>query len=96
MLDSFDALRYIVVSPMFSLINLAIAAVIMGFALLIKHVFMDSVEEDNAFVWLIASFLLAYLVAAIAMSFMNPLDEIAPLMAAQQQTEEIQDPVVKL
>jgi len=81
---------------MFSLINLAIAAVIMGFALLIKHVFVDSLEEDDAFVWLIATFLLAYLVAAVAMSFMNPLDEIEPLMAAQQETQEIQDPVVRL
>ncbi len=81
---------------MFSLINLAIAAVIMGFALLIKHVFVDSLEEDDAFVWLIAAFLASYLVAAVAMSFMNPLDEIAPLMAAQQETTDIQDPVVKL
>ena len=81
---------------MFSLINLAIAGVIMGFALLIKHVFMDKIEEDDVFVWLIASFLLAYLVAAIAMSFLNPLDEIAPLMAAQLETQDVEDPVVRL
>jgi len=81
---------------MFSLINLAIAGVIMGFALLIKHVFMDKIEEDDVFVRLIASFLLAYLVAAIAMSFLNPLDEIAPLMAAQLETQDVEDPVVRL
>jgi type IV secretory pathway component VirB8 len=80
---------------MFSLINLAIAAFILAFAFLIKHVFSDSLEEDNAFVWLVASFMLAYLVAALAMSFLNPLQEIEPLMAAQQ-TQEEPEPVVKL
>lgn len=82
---------------MFSAINLAIATVILAFALLIKHVFADSVEEDETFVWLIASFLAAYLVAAVAMSFMNPLDEIAPLFAAQQeQAQDTADPMVKI
>jgi hypothetical protein len=80
---------------MLSIINLSIAAVILAFAFLIKHVFSESLEEDNAFVWLVASFMLAYLVAALAMSFINPLDRIAPIMAAQQ-TQESEEPVVRL
>jgi len=95
-LDIAVYILYAFISSMFSLINLAIAGVIMAFALLIKHVFADRLEEDNAFVWLIATFLLSYLVAAIVMSFLNPLEEIAPLMAAQQEMQDIQDPVVKL
>ncbi len=80
---------------MFSYINLAIAAGIMGFALLIKHFFSETIEEEKPFQWLIAGFLLAYIAAAVTMSFFNPLDEIKPLFAAQNN-QEIQETTVKL
>lgn len=80
---------------MFSFINLAIAAVILAFALLIKHYLAETIEEEKNFQFLIAGFLLAYIVAAVAMSFFNPLDEIQPLFAAQS-SQEIQEMTVKL
>ncbi|MBI5654598.1 hypothetical protein HZC53_03035 [Candidatus Uhrbacteria bacterium] len=80
---------------MFDLINLAIAAVIMVFALTIKHFLSDAMEEESSFVRLIAVFLVSYIVAALAMSFFNPMDRIKPILAAPKN-QEIQETTVRI
>lgn len=80
---------------MFDAINLAIAAVIMVFALAIKHFFADAMEEEGSFVRLIAVFLFSYIVAALAMSFFNPMDKIKPLLAAPKN-QDIQETTVRI
>jgi len=74
---------------------LIISTIILAFALLIKHVLAEKLEEGKTFVWLVVAFLIVYLIGALAMSFLNPLEKIQPLFAAPQ-TQEVQDTVVKL
>ena len=79
--------------------NLIIAAAILAFALLIKHFFAETLEEEQPFVYLVIAFLIAYIVGALAMSFLDPMTKIAPLFAAQQntvQTGGVMEPTVKL
>ncbi len=74
---------------------LIISTVVLAFAYAIKHFFADMVEDEQPFQLLIVVFLITYIIAAVAISFLNPSDAIKPLFAAQQ-TQEVQDTVVKL
>ncbi|MDQ7814702.1 MAG: hypothetical protein RDU25_02795 [Patescibacteria group bacterium] len=75
--------------------SLLIAGVVLTFAYLIKHVFSDALEEEKSFVWIAASFFVVYIIAAIAMSFLNPLDDIKSTFAASGTTV-IQDEEVRI
>lgn len=76
--------------------SLLIAGVVLLFAYLIHKVFSDALEEEKSFVWIAAAFFVVYIIAAIAMSFLNPLDEIKTTFAASSNTMEIQDAEVRI
>ncbi len=50
-----------------------IALAILGFAYLIKHFFLEIVEDEHAFLLIIGIFFVSYVAAAIAVNSLNPL-----------------------
>lgn len=49
-----------------------IAILTLALALLLKYLVSDVIEEDNVFLGLIGIFLMIYVLAAVAISWMNP------------------------
>lgn len=76
--------------------SLLIAGIVLLFAYLIHKVFSDALEKERSFVWVATAFFVVYIIAAIAMSFLNPLDDIKTTFAANRDTMEIQDAEVRI
>ncbi len=76
--------------------SLLIAGIVLAFAYLIKHVFSETLEDEKSFVWIAASFFVVYILAALAMSFLNPLDEIKSTFAASSDTKTVLDSEVRI
>jgi hypothetical protein len=52
--------------------SIVISLTVLAFALFIKHVGLVVVEDEHAFLWLIAMFFLVYVGSAVAVGSLNP------------------------
>jgi len=55
--------------------TILIALAVLCFALLIKHVFSERIEEGKGFLWLVGAFFVTYIIAAGTLSYFNPTKE---------------------